>query len=300
MTGQTAAGPRIDAALQATRERLAATAAAALEAELLLAHVLDRPRTYLRAWPERRLTPEQQTRLDALLSRRTAGEPLAYLLGRREFWSLELEVAPGVLIPRADTETLVERALELISADRPARVADLGTGSGAIALAIAHERPRAIVIATDRSRAALELARHNARRLELRNVGFRLGDWCEALDTERFDLIVSNPPYIAADDPHLEQGDLPHEPLEALASGTEGLDDLRRISDCARRHLRPGGRLLLEHGHMQGEAVRRLLLCAGFAAIDTHRDLEGRERVSEGLHSDSADMRTTPSPGTSP
>ena len=293
-------GARIDAALASARERLGGIAESPmLEAELLLAHVLDKPRTYLRAWPERLLAPEQQTQLDALLARRIAGEPLAYLLGRREFWSLDLEVAPGVLIPRADTETLVERALELIPPDSSARVADLGTGSGAIALAIAHDRQGAAVIATDRSSTALDLARRNAARLKLHNVDFRHGDWCAALGTEVFDLIVSNPPYIAADDPHLTQGDLPHEPAEALASGSDGLDDLRRIIDCARGHLRANGHLLLEHGRTQGEAVRALLHDAGFEAIRTHCDLENRERVSEGLHSDSADTRTTPSLGSS-
>lgn len=292
-------GPRIDAALASARERLGGIAEAPrLEAELLLSYVLDKPRTYLRAWPERQLAPAQQARLDALLARRTAGEPLAYLLGRREFWSLDLEVAPGVLIPRADTETLVERALELLPEGEPARVADLGTGSGAIALAIAHERPRATVVATDRSTVALELARRNAARLNLHNVEFRHGDWCAALGTETFDLIVSNPPYIAAGDPHLEQGDLPHEPAEALASGADGLDDLRRIVDCARRHLQPGGRLLLEHGHAQGEAVRALLRAGGFEAVRTLRDLEHRERAGEGLHSGFADLRTTPISGT--
>jgi release factor glutamine methyltransferase len=293
MTGQ-----RIDAALASARERLGGVAEAPmLEAELLLAHVLDKPRTHLRAWPERLLSEEHHAALDALHARRTAGEPLAYLLGRREFWSLDLEVAPGVLIPRADTETLVERALELLPEGEPARVADLGTGSGAIALSIAHERPLATVVATDRSRTALELARRNAARLNLRNVEFRHGDWCAALGAETFDLIVSNPPYIAMGDPHLEQGDLPHEPAEALASGTDGLDDLRHIVDCSRRHLQPGGHLLLEHGHTQGEAVRSLLHAAGYADVLTHRDLENRERASEGLHSGFADHRTPPISG---
>lgn len=292
-------GPRIDAALANARERLGDIAESPmLEAELLLAHVLGKPRTHLRAWPERLLNPEQQAALDTLLARRGAGEPLAYLLGRREFWSLDLEVAPGVLIPRADTETLIERALELLPEGDHTRVADLGTGSGAIALAIAHERRRATVTATDRSQTALDLARRNAARLNLHNVEFRHGDWCAALGTETFDLIVSNPPYIAAGDPHLEQGDLPHEPADALASGADGLDDLRRIVDCARRHLRPGGRLLLEHGHTQGEAVRALLRAGGFEAVLTLHDLGNRARAGEGLHSGFADPRTPPSSGT--
>lgn len=292
---------RIDAAVAEARERLAGVCdSPALDAEVLLAHVLDKPRTYLRAWPERTLDAEQADAFEALLARRAAGEPLAYVLGRREFWSLDLEVAPGVLIPRADTETLVERALELIPADQPARVADLGTGSGAIALAIAGERPLCTVVATDRSPTALDIARRNAERLNLRNVEFQQADWCSALGAERFDLIVSNPPYIASDDPHLAQGDLPHEPTEALTAGPDGLDDLRRIVDCTRNHLRPGGHLLLEHGYTQGETVHGFLRNAGFEAIRTHRDLEGRERISEGLHSDSADMRTTPNSGRTP
>ncbi|MEJ2632517.1 MAG: peptide chain release factor N(5)-glutamine methyltransferase [Acidihalobacter sp.] len=292
---------RIDAAVAEARERLAGVCdSPALDAELLLAHVLDKPRTYLRAWPEHMLDADQTDAFEALLARRTAGEPLAYVLGRREFWSLDIEVAPGVLIPRADTETLVERALELIPADQPARVADLGTGSGAIALAIAGERPLCTVVATDRSPTALDIARRNAERLNLRNVEFQQADWCSALGAGHFDLIVSNPPYIATDDPHLAQGDLPHEPTEALTAGPDGLDDLRRIVDCTRNHLRPGGHLLLEHGYTQGEAVHGLLRNAGFEAIRTHRDLEGRERISEGLHSNSADMRTTPNSGRTP
>lgn len=292
---------RIDEALALARDRLKGVAdSPALEAELLLAHVLDRPRSHLRAWPERRVDAAQQAALHELLGRRSGGEPLAYLLGRREFWSLELEVCPGVLIPRADTETLVERALELLPPGTAARVADLGTGSGAIALAIAHERPHATVVATDRSERALAVARRNAGRLDLRNVELRCGDWCASLAGERFDLIVSNPPYIAATDPHLCRGDLPHEPSEALIAGADGLDDLRRIAACTPAHLKPGGHLLLEHGHIQGEAVRALLRDAGFAQVRTYRDLERRERVSEGLHSGIAYTKHPLDPGHAP
>lgn len=278
-------GSRIDAALAEARARLAEVAESpSLEAELLLAHVLGQPRTYLRAWPERSLNANSQAELQALLARRANGEPLAYLLGRREFWSLELEVAPGVLIPRADTETLVERALELIPADRPSRIADLGTGSGAIALAIASERPLARVVASDCSSPALAIARRNAENLGLGNIEFRQGDWCDALGDQRFELIAANPPYIAAADPHLAQGDLPHEPIEALAAGIDGLDDLRRIIACAPAQLTPGGHLLLEHGYEQAAAVRQLLRAGGFDELATRRDWEARERVSEGAY----------------
>ncbi|APZ42912.1 protein-(glutamine-N5) methyltransferase, release factor-specific [Acidihalobacter ferrooxydans] len=276
-------GARLDAVLKCIRERLAGTAdSAPLDAELLLAHALAKPRSYLRAWPERTLSRAQAATLSALLDRRLAGEPLAYLLGRREFWSLELEISPGVLIPRADTETLVERALQLLPSDRPVRVADLGTGSGAIALAIAGERPLSGLVATDRAATALAIARRNATRLHLKNVEFRHGDWCAALGRQSFDLIVSNPPYIALHDPHLTQGDLPHEPIEALASGADGLDDIRAIIGCATQHLTAGGYLLLEHGHDQGAEIRALLQRAGYADVRTRCDLERRERISEG------------------
>ncbi|GAP66110.1 (protein release factor)-glutamineN5-methyltransferase [Mizugakiibacter sediminis] len=219
----------------------------------------------------------------ALLARRLAGEPVAYLVGRRGFWSLELEVTPATLIPRAETERLVELALARLPADAAARVADLGTGSGAIALAIARERPRARVVATDASAEALAVARRNAARLGLGNVVFAQGDWCAALGEARdFDLIVSNPPYIAAGDPHLGEGDLRFEPAAALASGADGLDAIRRIVRDARAHLRPGGGLLFEHGYRQGAAVRALLAAAGYREVFSARDLEGRERVSGG------------------
>lgn len=274
---------RIDEALATGRAHLMnLTETAALEAELLLCEVIGKPRSHLRAWPENQLEPEQTRRFMSLLDRRASGEPLAYITGRREFWSLTLEVAAGVLIPRPDTETLVERALELIPPSAQVAVADLGTGSGAIALAIASERPHCRIVATDRSEAALRVARSNAVRLGLEQVEFRLGDWCQALGEERFDLLISNPPYIAQSDPHLEMGDLRHEPREALVSGVEGLDDLRCIIDCAPHHLLPGGRILLEHGFSQGKAVRELLRATGFESVRTYCDLARRERVSEG------------------
>ncbi|WP_126535919.1 peptide chain release factor N(5)-glutamine methyltransferase [Aerosticca soli] len=253
------------------------------EAEWLLMHVLGKPRSWLIAHADEAVDPDVQTAFAALLERRAAGEPLAYVLGKQGFWSLDLDVTPATLIPRADTERLVELALERLPADAPCRVADLGTGSGAVALAIARERPRAQVLATDVSAAALEVARRNAARLGLRNVAFAEGDWLAPLaGAGGFELIVSNPPYIEAGDPHLTQGDLRFEPAGALVAGTDGLDAIRRIVAGARAHLVPGGWLLFEHGWTQGEAARALLQAAGYAQVFTARDLEQRERVSGG------------------
>lgn len=256
------------------------------DAELLLAHALGTSRSGLRVREAETPSTRVASVLDQLLVRRIAGEPVSYLLGTQGFWSLELEVTPEVLIPRPDTETLVEWALERIERDASARVLELGTGSGCIALAIACERPRAQVQATDRSEAALRVARANAERVELApRVLFHQGDWFDALDPARedaFDLIVSNPPYIAALDPHLDA--LRHEPLDALVSGEDGLDDIRRIVSDAAAWLRRGtGVLMIEHGHEQGAAVRELFAAAGsFEAIETRRDLGGRERVTAG------------------
>lgn len=277
-----APGVRYDAALADAARRLAPIAdSPRLEAELLLAHALGRDRSHLHAWPERTLCGDARTAFEDLIARRLRGTPLAYLTGEREFWSLRLHVAPGVLIPRPETERLVEQALSRLPAGHPPCLADLGTGSGAIALALASERPDARIVATDRSETALEIARGNARRLNL-PVEFRAGDWLDALPADaRYDLIVSNPPYIAEGDPHLTRGDLPAEPPAALASGPDGLDAIRRIVADAPSRLRPGGWLLLEHGFDQGAAVRALLEDAGLVEVATLRDLENRERVSE-------------------
>jgi release factor glutamine methyltransferase len=253
-----------------------------LDAELLLAAALERPRSYLHAWPERVPEPDRATRFFAWLDRRQAGEPIAYLLGRREFWSLELEVTPDTLIPRPETELLVELALERLPADRTCALADLGTGSGAIALALAVERPRARIVATDLGPAALTVARRNARRLNIGNIEFREGDWCAPLVGERFDLLVSNPPYIAATDPHWRQGDLRFEPATALVAGEDGLDALRSIVAQAPAYLWAGGWLLLEHGYDQGEAVPTLLLQRGFVEVSDHRDAANLSRASAG------------------
>jgi len=252
-----------------------------LDAEWLLAAALGKPTSYLRAWPEREVPAALAARFAADLARRRAGEPVAYILGRQGFWSLDLEVAPATLIPRPDTELLVESALALLPAT-PAEVLDLGTGSGAIALALAAERPAWRLTGVDRVPEAVELAERNRRRLGLGNAAFLHSDWFAALDGRRFALIVSNPPYIAADDPHLVRGDVRFEPASALVAGADGLDDIRRIVAAAPGHLEPGGWLLLEHGFEQAGAVRALLLAGGFVEVHSRRDLGGHERIGLG------------------
>jgi release factor glutamine methyltransferase len=274
--------PLLASALARARRRLGPDSGS--EPEILLAHVLGKNRTYLHTWPERALTSEEFTRFDALLERRAAGEPIAYLLGRREFWSLDLAVTSATLIPRADTEVLVTEALARIPAGALWRVADLGTGSGAIALAIAHERPATRVVATDASAAALAVAQENARRLDLTNVEFRAGSWFAPLAQDRFQLIASNPPYIPEADPHLSMGDLRFEPRAALAAGKDGLTDLRLLIAGAPDHLESDGWLLLEHGYDQGPALRVLMRDRGFLDVQTYRDLENRDRVTAGRY----------------
>jgi release factor glutamine methyltransferase len=252
------------------------------EAAILLAHVLRVDRAWLIAHGGDRLGSDAAARFEALVARRVAGEPVAYLVGRRGFHALELAVSPAVLIPRPETERLVDLALARMPMDAALDVVDLGTGSGAIALAIAAARPRARVLATDVSAVALDVARANAARLGLSNVAFAQGPWWTVLAGRRFDLVVSNPPYIAEDDPHLGAGDLRFEPRGALAAGPDGLDALRVIAAGAPAHLAADGWLLVEHGQDQGPAVRALFAEAGLRSITTHRDLEGRERVTEG------------------
>ena len=260
---------------------LPASPTARLDAELLLAAALGKSRSYLRTWPEHEPGAEQLAAFAALLERRRMGEPVAYILGHQGFWSLDLEVAPHTLIPRPDTELLVETALQLAPAT-PQRVLDLGTGSGAIALALASERGGWQVTGVDRIAEAVALAERNRQRLELGNAEFRQSSWFDGLAGERFDLILSNPPYIAADDRHLGEGDVRFEPLSALVAGVDGLDDIRQIIAQAPRHLQAGGWLLLEHGYDQAEAVRELLAAAGFTAVDSRRDLGGHQRISLG------------------
>lgn len=234
------------------------------------------------------MTPAQEILFSALLQRRLAGEPIAYILGVREFYGLELTVTPDVLIPRPDTETLVEAALEHILPQQSLHVLDLGTGSGAIAVAIAHHRPNSVVTAIDASPAALAIANANTLRLTTGNVRLLQSHWFDMLEDDVFDVIASNPPYINAADPHLQQGDLRFEPPEALASGVDGLDAIRHIVSNAPRYLKPGGWLLLEHGYDQAERVRALFNACGFRQVHSRQDIAGIERVTLGLMQASA------------
>lgn len=252
------------------------------EAERLLTHALGVGPTWLYTHRDDVPPIARQAEFERLLERRLAGEPVAYLLGHRGFWRFDLAVTPATLIPRPETERLVELALERLLEGVSLRVADLGTGTGAIALAIAFERPLAQVVATDASAAALAVAQANANALGLSRVQFREGDWFAPLTDDRFDLIASNPPYIADDDAHLKLGDLRFEPASALASGADGLDDIRRIAAHAPMHLNPGGWLLVEHGWDQGAAVRSIFEHAGFDAVETVQDWERRDRVTLG------------------
>jgi len=283
-------------ALRMAQHALFGSDTAQIDAELLLGAALGATRAGLYAWPERLLSPSEQSRFEALLERRILGEPVAYILGEREFWSLRLRVTPAVLIPRPETELLVETALNLAAGTLGSvgagfarehsgavlRVADLGTGSGAIALALASERPHWQIVATDQSISALQVASDNALRLGIHNVSFRQGSWCDALPAGLFDIILSNPPYIDPQDSHLTQGDLRFEPVTALAAAEQGLADLRAICHEAPRHLVPEGWLLLEHGFEQGQAVSQLLTDAGFIGVRTLTDLAGLPRMTLG------------------
>ena len=253
------------------------------DAKPLLAHALGRPASWLYAHGDEPVTPELARRFESLVLARLGGQPVAYLTGSRGFWSLELRVTPATLIPRPETELLVELALaRLPLAPAPQRVADLGTGSGAIALAIARERPLVQIVATDASMEALAVATANAAAHAIGNVQFGHGNWWEPLGGQQFDLVASNPPYIAEGDRHLEEGDLRFEPASALSSGIDGLDAIRQIVAGAGAHLHAGGWLLLEHGWEQAAAVRALLVQAGFSEVASERDLESRERVTLG------------------
>lgn len=272
------AGESLAALLERGRAALGPTAASTLEAGLLLAHVLHRPRSYLLAHIEEIAPAGAAAAYQALLARAAAGEPLAYLTGVREFWSLPLQVCPAVLIPRPETELAVERCLELLPED-PIRVCDLGTGSGAIACALAVERPAWHITATDCSSAALHVARANAARLAPERIEFLEGSWFEPLAERRFELLVSNPPYIDAADPALAA--LAREPSVALTPGPDALAALRSLISRSPRHLMAGGYLVLEHGADQGPSVERALVAAGYARVRCHRDLAGYGRVTE-------------------
>lgn len=267
--------------LQTARQQLAQFVPpdeASMEAQILLMHVLSVNRAWLIAHATDNLTDMFIPKVESLLQRRLQGEPVAHILGSREFFGLVLKVTPDTLIPRPDTETLVEAALEKINGRM--RVLDLGTGTGAIALAIAKHAPACEVVAVDASASALAVAAENAATLQLSNVQFLASNWFAALHASKFDLIVSNPPYIESNDPHLQQGDLRFEPMSALASGVDGLQDIRQIIAQAPDYLHAGGWLMLEHGYNQAEAVQQLLHAAGLQQIQTLHDLGGNPRVT--------------------
>lgn len=255
---------------------------ARLEAQILVARALGVNRAWLVAHDQDTLTPGQADAIEAFIARREQGEPVAYILGEKEFHGRLFQVSPAVLIPRPETELLVQAALERLPREGPARILDLGTGSGCIAITLALERPDCALVAVDASPAALGLAEANARRLGATRCRCLASDWYAGLDATPFDMILANPPYIAAADPHLEQGDLRHEPRSALASGVAGLDDIARIVVRAPAHLAAGGWLLFEHGYDQGPAAREHLCRAGFSRAFTLADWAGHPRVSGG------------------
>ncbi len=271
----------IKALLQQASAQLETTSdSARLDAELLLCHALEKDRSYLHTWPEQAIIEEQQDHFNTLLARRLAGEPIAHILGEQGFWSLNLKVSADTLIPRPDTEKLVELALSIIPQDKPWQILDLGTGTGAIALSIARERPHCHVTATDRSASALKVARQNAAQNHITNTHFIESDWFSELNDQKFDMIVTNPPYIKENDPHLQQGDVRFEPVTALVSGIDGLDDIRHIIQHSHNHLKPGGVILIEHGYDQAEAVCNLLTAAGFDSARDFKDDGGNPRVA--------------------
>ncbi|MCS2161944.1 peptide chain release factor N(5)-glutamine methyltransferase [Scandinavium sp. H11S7] len=262
-------------------ERLVNSESSRRDAEILLGHVTGKSRTYILAFDETILTTEEGAQLEMLLNRRVNGEPVAHLVGMREFWSLPLEVTPATLIPRPDTECLVEQALARLSPE-PCDILDLGTGTGAIALALASERPDCRVTAVDFVADAVALATRNASSLGISNVTIAHSNWFSALEGKTFGMIVSNPPYIDEQDPHLAEGDVRFEPLSALVAADEGLADLAHIIREGRRFLLPGGWMLLEHGWKQGTAVRELYIQAGYDEVETCRDYGGNERLTVG------------------
>lgn len=264
---------------------LSVTLEASLEAEILLAHVLNQPRSFLHTWPESILTNAQAKQLAGFMERRLNKEPIAYIVGHHEFWSLDLLVTPETLIPRPETELLVESVLsKLGDQTSDIKIADLGTGSGAIGLALASERPLWKIFATDISAKTLTIARENAKRLALQNISFYQGHWCSALPCRDFNVIVSNPPYIAEAEWHGYSTHLAFEPRHALLSGRDGLDAIQEITQLSRNYLRLSGYLLIEHGFLQGLAVRELFAKAGFSDICTLRDLSNQERVTLGCY----------------
>jgi len=271
----------IDDALREATGRLGASPTPRLDAEVLLAHLCERSRTWLYTWGDRTLTANQTARFEALIERRGEGWPVAYLTGSREFWGLSLQTSPATLIPRPDTECLVEVALESATATS-GELLDLGTGTGAVALAFASERPGWQMTGVDLAAEAVSLAQSNAERLAISNVRFLESDWFSALSGQRFNIIVANPPYIAADDPHLARDDVRFEPRSALVAEAAGMSDLTWLARHAPTYLKPQGWLWMEHGHAQAEAVRDILVRCGFLDVVSRRDLAGHERITGG------------------
>jgi release factor glutamine methyltransferase len=257
---------------------------ARLDAEVLLAFVLGKNRSYLRAWDDKKLEVKSLKLFAELVDKRREGVPIAYLTGQREFWSREFKVAPAVLIPRPETELLVELCLESLSCSQKYTVLDLGTGSGAIAITLAAERPLIEMTAVDKSLDALEIAKDNAVRHNCQHIDFVFSDWLSALSSDlTFDFILSNPPYIAQDDVHLSQGDVRFEPISALVATDNGLGDIKRIANDAKKHLRPGGQLWFEHGYNQAQEIQAILNALNYNNIKTHFDLSGQPRVTMGF-----------------
>jgi release factor glutamine methyltransferase len=268
---------------KANQQLLSASETPMLDAEVLLCHCLDKNRSFLRAWPEHQPSGQELTRFTSLIDQRSQGTPLAYLTGQREFWSRNFKVSSAVLIPRPDTELLVELCLKLLPVGQSCKIIDLGTGSGIVAITLAAERPLANVFASDLSAAALDIARYNAAQLTTGNVSFRQSNWFDTITEDSFDLIVSNPPYIAEHDPHLSEGDLRFEPSSALISPNNGLQDIRQIAKQARLRLQDKGRLLVEHGYNQQTEVQTIFHELGYQHVNTHADLSGNPRVTSGI-----------------
>ncbi len=256
---------------------------ARLDAEVLLCSVLEKNRSYLMTWPERKLTENQLKQFKELLDQRLQGNPIAHITGHREFWSLDLKITKDTLIPRPETELLVEQVLQQFPITTKKSLLDLGTGSGAIALAIASERPQWKITATDQSTSTLNIAHENSQHLKITNIEFKQGNWFQAVSNKKFDIIVSNPPYIVNTDPHLKSGDVSFEPLSALASGIDGLDDINKIVTQAKQHLNAGGFLIIEHGYDQQSAVNKIFQKAGFNKITQTQDLSNTPRNTSGF-----------------
>lgn len=270
-------------ALETARHKIEiASGSPLLDAEILLCTVIAKDRSYLRGWPESQLNNEQIQQFDALTKQRILGTPIAYLTGSREFWSREFKVTPDVLIPRPDTELLIEICLSLIAPETTLNVVDLGTGSGAIAITLALERPNISMTAVDCSAAALSIAKQNAAQHGITTIKWFESDWMNKLQSESYDLIISNPPYIAIDDPHLLQGDVRFEPQQALIAEDNGLQAIKTISKQALHHLKPNATLLFEHGYQQAAKVRSILANTGYQYTQTFKDLSGNDRVTSG------------------